>query len=524
MQPWRRRFLLLYMMRVPLLFLAVLGFALPWAFQSSMFHGVADLYRYQLAEAACLGFLLVSSAISLCFLILLYGEERADGWAERPAPQNRVSSLVVILLYVYGAICYLVFLFFICEFMSHAGRVTGNLTEKFVLYSVAGFLLGLLVTTLFFLAVLRFSKPEDDDALEVFAFPAFFVIRKLMGGNWIRSFKQGTRSQAAAGTFAAHDSRFSRFLAQLLGPGYASRPSPGHPSLLHSGVRSSIFILIIFLAAYWASGQTTFWQLKDIHHWGKGFAPNSVLNFVLLVLIFWNSLLAALTFFFDRFRVPALAVLAVALFLIAHLGTSDHFFSTVARQPAASLPKPEQVFQSAHLPDAIIVVAAAGGGIQSAAWTSRVLCGLRADPALDSFQNSVLAISGVSGGSVGTMFYLRCLEEDKSKPQTNQLPAKWAQDSSLEAVAWGLTHPDLRQIFLPGPIALWGSADRGWALERSFLKSAHFAHLEHLADARDHPNWPILLLNSTDALTGDPVVLTNSDFPSSTPSGQQKHN
>ncbi len=43
MQPWRKRFLLLYMMRVPLTFLTVLGFGLPWAFQTPMFHGIADL-------------------------------------------------------------------------------------------------------------------------------------------------------------------------------------------------------------------------------------------------------------------------------------------------------------------------------------------------------------------------------------------------------------------------------------------------------------------------------------------------
>ena len=87
------------------------------------------------------------------------------------------------------------------------------------------------------------------------------------------------------------------------------------------------------------------------------------------------------------------------------------------------------------------------------------------------FQNSVLAISGVSGGSVGAMFYLRCLEA----PPDDDSPAIWAQNSSLEAVAWGLTHPDLRRIFIPGPETSWSRADRGWALERSLLKSAHFS-------------------------------------------------
>src|SRR5277367_1886649 len=126
MQPWRRRFLLFYMMRVPLTLMAVLGLGLPWLFETSMFHGVADLVLLQLAEAAFLGFLLISSSITSCFLVLLFGEERVDGWAERPAPQDRISLWTVGFLYLYGAICYVSFLISICKFMSGAGRLPGN--------------------------------------------------------------------------------------------------------------------------------------------------------------------------------------------------------------------------------------------------------------------------------------------------------------------------------------------------------------------------------------------------------------
>src|SRR5271155_6096386 len=124
MQIWRRRFLLLYMMRVPLLFLFVLGFGMPWAFGTSMFHGVADLALPQVLMAAFLASLLVSTAITSCFLILLYGQERADGWIVQPAPQDRVSLWGVGVLYLYGGICYIVFLYSIRCFMTHAGRVT----------------------------------------------------------------------------------------------------------------------------------------------------------------------------------------------------------------------------------------------------------------------------------------------------------------------------------------------------------------------------------------------------------------
>jgi len=143
---------------------------------------------------------------------------------------------------------------------------------------------------------------------------------------------------------------------------------------------------------------------------------------------------------------------------------------------------------------------------------------LRAEIPGGAFQKSVLAISGVSGGSVGTMFYLRCLEG----PENNVKPAKWAQDSSLAAVAWGLTHPDMRRIFFPGPATRWSLADRGWALERSLLKSAHFERTERRLGVL-HPEWPVILLNSTDARTGDPIVFTNSDFPSTLSQGSSNN-
>jgi hypothetical protein len=517
MQIWRRRFLLLYMMRVPILFLSVLGFGLPWAFGTSMFHGVADLALPQVLTAACLASLLVSTAITSSFMILLYGQERADGWIAQPAPQDRVSLWGVAFLYLYGAICWILFLVSICGFMSKAGRVTAGLPGGFLFYSFVGWFLGLLIVMIFFLGALRFAKPENDDALEVFAFPAFLILRKVFGGAWIRRFKRGTRSHATSGSYAAHDDFFSRLVARL-GPGYGSEPTPGHPAVLHSGHRFVMIVMLIFLAAYWLSGKSTLHELRDIHDWGASGPPNTVLNFLLLVLIFWSGLLAALTFLVDRFRFPVLLVLSAFLLGISYLGSSDHVFSTVELQNHDPLPTPEVAFQNA--PEPLIVVAAAGGGIQSAAWTSRVLCGLRADRSVAGFQNSVLAISGVSGGSVGAMFYLRCLEA----PVDDDSPAIWAQNSSLEAVAWGLTHPDLRRIFIPGPETSWSRADRGWALERSLLKSAQFKHTQRrLADEHRNPDWPVLLLNSTDALTGDPVVFTNSQFPVRKPIASSDH-
>ena len=177
MQPWRKRFLLLYMMRVPLTFLSVLGFGLPWAFKSAMFHGIADLDVVQAGAASFLAFLYVSLAISGCFMMLLYGEERADGWANLAAPQDRASTASVALLYIYGGICYVRFLFSVGQFMATAGRVEGNLLGGFLIHSVTGLIAGFLAVMVAFLAALRFAKPEDDDALELDDYQPFHATR-----------------------------------------------------------------------------------------------------------------------------------------------------------------------------------------------------------------------------------------------------------------------------------------------------------------------------------------------------------
>jgi hypothetical protein len=157
-----------------------------------------------------------------------------------------------------------------------------------------------------------------------------------------------------------------------------------------------------------------------------------------------------------------------------------------------------------------IVVAAAGGGIQAAAWTAQVLAGLQSN--IDAFDNSVAAISAVSGGSVGTLFYLQTLP---AFPRAaNVEPVSGAEASSLEAVAWGLVQPDLARALLPGFLRPWRQMDRGWALEQSFAQHARLQTVT-LADlaARVKDGFPAVIFNSTKVESGRPLVFTNSRFP-----------
>ncbi|CAD5988588.1 hypothetical protein PCC9214_05417 (plasmid) [Planktothrix tepida] len=63
----------------------------------------------------------------------------------------------------------------------------------------------------------------------------------------------------------------------------------------------------------------------------------------------------------------------------------------------------------------LVVVATSGGGIQASGWTAKVLCGLQKELG-ESFTQSIGLISAVSGGSVGTMFFLDQFDDSKYCP------------------------------------------------------------------------------------------------------------
>src|SRR5581483_7479218 len=129
--------------------------------------------------------------------------------------------------------------------------------------------------------------------------------------------------------------------------------------------------------------------------------------------------------FLDRYRVPVLLPLILLFFLGNHAPQSDHYYS-VQHGTALQAVSPEAVLAShasKHLlgrnPNGeVVVVATAGGGIQAAAWTAQVLTGLQAqcqsELGLD-FAGSITAISSVSGGAVGTMFFANQYQSARGK-------------------------------------------------------------------------------------------------------------
>ena len=82
------------------------------------------------------------------------------------------------------------------------------------------------------------------------------------------------------------------------------------------------------------------------------------------------------------------------------------------------------------------------------------------------FTQSIGWISLVSGGSVGSMYYLDCFKPTEGFPPNNQLEDifKSSTKDSLDAVGWGLAYPDLLR-FIGVPFLVPKMEDRGNAVE-----------------------------------------------------------
>lgn len=222
------------------------------------------------------------------------------------------------------------------------------------------------------------------------------------------------------------------------------------------------------------------------------------LFFIMIYVFFVGFTLAGTAFFLDYYRIPTTLVLVGLVLLSFSLGRVDHFYELQPQSLVASTgpsrPTPEPV-QLANLFDekwqfpryappvqtpsaaslavqpksTLVVVTAAGGGIQAAAWTARVLTGL--DELLGGFSESIGLVSSVSGGSVGALFYLhhrgdRTNQADRPmqiSPEKCQHILADASASGLEPAAWGMAFPDLVRTTFPP--AAPKTLDRGLALE-----------------------------------------------------------
>ncbi|MFN0171737.1 MAG: hypothetical protein ACKV22_35430 [Bryobacteraceae bacterium] len=241
---------------------------------------------------------------------------------------------------------------------------------------------------------------------------------------------------------------------------------------------------------------------------------------LLINVICWSF--SALAFFGDRFRFPLLIVVAM---IVGYSGTwveSRHTYrvSKIAWEPDLLLPAE---LARVHPERPVILVAAAGGGIQATAWTGHVLGGLLRDLEATrglgrQFSESIRVISSVSGGSVGAMYFVRAYQNGFVAPSLVEAEVLAASThSSLDEIAWGLAYPDVIRVLFPG--LPW--SDRGWAAEYAWRQAVGGVDLtEPLRSWRSEVrsgDRPAVLFNATLVGSGARLVMGTADFALDTP-------
>ncbi|MEM1437968.1 MAG: hypothetical protein AAGF61_03245 [Pseudomonadota bacterium] len=336
-----------------------------------------------------------------------------------------------------------------------------------------------------------------------------YVLRNVLLGRLTSRYTDSAFKQLRETAATQFEAPVSRTLHRIVGPGFDICDENGRPTgRLFRGHALAAAVALALAVGYVIGGNV----LNPIR------ALPSLLDvppiaYVMLLIAFICMLFSNLTFLLDRIRVPVVLAFAAWLVFWGNLPgawyDSQHYFDiTFVPEGRDAPPNIERAFnaRARRAGDGpIVVVAAAGGGIQAAGWSAVVLEGLHGQLGR-GFTDSIYLVSATSGGSVGAYFFVEALRadalarEDSDAPEPvttqrdkyvgfsikqselaevrdtrglqylDQVP-KAAMASSLEATAWGLVFPDLRRLatpFLASSHPRRSALDRGWAIEQAW--------------------------------------------------------
>jgi hypothetical protein len=501
---WRligRTLRLAFLLRVPLLTLALLAILGPVSLGSTLLgnlldQGTSEWYLFTVSFSA---FLLAFTAITTLNLTLHYGNDRFDDCARLNLSQKRP-----LLTFFVG--CLAAGILVGCVYFRTIPRQALN-----ILYLLAGFVAAFALTLISKIVQLALTDPKSTRHPPPFLiFPAYVLppVERFFDNIYCWS------SGASWGVKTLFN-RLSQWPLEILRPagqGYLIDldPPPGELLKLRSGHVFALSLSVLAFLAYLGIGLA-----KSRITASPAIVP--AMAFVLLFLIVACWALGALAFFFDRYRFPLFWTLIVLSATTFSAPQSDHFFRVETRETAFQEPIGAADYLKTRLASGrkrLVLVATPGGGIQAAAWTAKVLTGLNQQT--PRFRDSVALVSSVSGGSLGSMIYAASFAH--SIPE-EEVPSK-ALQPAIDEVAWGLTVPDFWRAILPW-FRLNRAVDRGWALEKKW------AAINSLDDTGDHrgtmlSDWsdaarngtmPALIINSMLVERGQPVVFSTTRFP-----------
>ncbi|GAB4030820.1 hypothetical protein [Spirosoma gilvum] len=251
--------------------------------------------------------------------------------------------------------------------------------------------------------------------------------------------------------------------------------------------------------------------------------PTAVIIFGITVITFWGSLLVYLNDY--RYR-PLILVVIVYSVLASILNDNTAVRRSIGRSipPISQRPTVDAHFrqwvearkQEDRDTIPLVLVAAEGGGIRALNWTAETL--IRLDSIIPGFSRHVYALSGVSGGGVGTVFYTAFLRDFIETQRVGQFEQfrKVIRDDYLSPVSVALLFPDAVQRLLPFPVAPLERAkwlEDSWAV--SYRNNLNINTLDSSLTALYQTktgynyNLPSLLLNGTMAESGQKIITSN---------------
>jgi predicted acylesterase/phospholipase RssA len=241
----------------------------------------------------------------------------------------------------------------------------------------------------------------------------------------------------------------------------------------------------------------------------------------------WGLLLMWLRFQLRRRAIPLLGFLVVFASVVYLVGINikrrtirtlampavRSRDSTDVRQPDSTYVDQWLISRKNEAVDTIpvFIVAAEGGGSRAAHWTSGVLARLDAD--LPGFRRHLLAISGVSGGSVGAGFYLSWLKTRPNEKNVRQALDSLTSADFLSGLIGAFCYPDPLTSFIPfvDTIPIF---DRARWLEDRFSNQFYTVTQQSTLTegflkltSRD-TTLPLLLINSTVVETGKKAIIS----------------
>lgn len=168
----------------------------------------------------------------------------------------------------------------------------------------------------------------------------------------------------------------------------------------------------------------------------------------------------------------------------------------------------------------MVIIATEGGGIRGAVWTSQLLFELNNQ--IPEFDRHTFAISGVSGGGVGAMFYLAYRSDSLASPKDtvfnrSNLEAVLQTDFISPVIGGYLFNESLQMLWPTGIKSL----DRTKRLEDSWSlafterfgkhdkKKTFEKPFTDLYSDTTHVEIPSILLNGTLAETGQKTIVSN---------------